>query len=114
MSPAFGLVEAKGLLPYFMDSITKACELCFNLILKANSSLCNQMADKWNDIIENSNSGHSAVIDVNAWLGNAALDACVSVSALGVRGLQTNLISQGSALELSITTSARWTKLITL
>ena len=27
MAPAFGLVEAKGLLPYFMESVTKAREL---------------------------------------------------------------------------------------
>ena len=113
MSPAFGLVEAKGLLPYFMESVTKARELPLHLISKANSGP-NQMADKWSSILENSNSGDSAIIDVNMWLGNAALDACVLVSPLGVRGLQTNLISQGSALELSITTSARWTKLITL
>ena len=31
MAPAFGLVEAKGLLPYFMDSVTKARELPFAL-----------------------------------------------------------------------------------
>jgi len=29
MAPAFGLLEAKGLLPYFMDSVTKARELRF-------------------------------------------------------------------------------------
>jgi len=27
MAPAFGHVEAKGFLPYFMDTATKACEL---------------------------------------------------------------------------------------
>jgi len=27
MAPAFGLAEAKGLLPYFMDAATKAREL---------------------------------------------------------------------------------------
>ena len=33
MSPAFGLVEAKSLLPYFVDSVTKArgVLLCFVL-----------------------------------------------------------------------------------
>ena len=33
MAPAFGLVEAKGLLPYFMDSVTKGrkLRLCFDL-----------------------------------------------------------------------------------
>ena len=94
MSPAFGLAEVKGLLPYFMDSITKACELCFDMILKANSSLCHQMADRWNDIIENSESGYSAVVDVNMWLGKAALDTYVPVSTLGLCGLQTNFISR--------------------
>ena len=29
MAPAFGLVEAKGLLPYFMDSVTKVREFRF-------------------------------------------------------------------------------------
>ena len=72
MAPAFGLVEAKGLLPYFMDSATKARELCLDLTLKPDS---NQMADKWSSIIENDRSGHSATIDVNMWLGKATLDA---------------------------------------
>ena len=92
MAPAFGLAEVKGLLPYFMDSTTKACELCFHLILKPNSSLCHQMADKWNDIIENSESGYSAVVDANMWLGKAALDTYVPVSTLSLCGLQINFI----------------------
>ena len=33
MAPAFGLVEAKGLLPCFMDSVTKACEHCAHPML---------------------------------------------------------------------------------
>jgi len=37
MSPAFGLVEAKALLPYFMDAATKARELRLHLILEADS-----------------------------------------------------------------------------
>ena len=37
MAPAFGLVEAKNLLPYFMDSITKARGLHLDLILGADS-----------------------------------------------------------------------------
>ena len=72
MAPAFGLVEAKGLLPYFMDSATKARKLCLDLTLKTYSD---QMADKWSSIIENDRSGHSATIDVNIWLGKATLDA---------------------------------------
>ena len=40
------------------------------------------MADKWGSIIENGKSGHSAVIDVNEWLGKATLDACVLVKVL--------------------------------
>ena len=92
MAPAFGLAEVKSLLPYFMDSTTKACELCFHLILKPNSSLCHQMADKWNDIIENSESGYSAVVDANMWLGKAALDTYVLVSTLSLCGLQINFI----------------------
>ena len=30
MAPASGLVEAKGLLPCFMDSVAKVSELCFH------------------------------------------------------------------------------------
>ena len=44
---------------------------------------CHQMASKWSAIIENSVSGHSAVIDVNMWLGKATLDACVLVLSFG-------------------------------
>ena len=56
----------------------------------------NQMADKWSAIIENSTSGHSAIIDVNVWLGKATLDACVMAFAFCMRGLRVNheLISQ--------------------
>ena len=90
MAPAFGLVEAKGLLPYFMDSATKVRELCSYSIVKADSSLCHQMADKWSGIIENGKPGHSAVIDANMWFGKAALDAYVSVAVLCVRRLRTN------------------------
>jgi len=48
------------------------------------------MADKWSDIIENSESGYSVVIDVNMWFGKATLDAYASVTVippLSVRGL---------------------------
>lgn len=37
MTPAFGLVEAKGLLPCFMETVNKARELRLNSILKADS-----------------------------------------------------------------------------
>ena len=50
----------------------------------------NQMADKWNDIIENSKSGDSALIDVNMWLGKATLDAYGVASALSMCRLQAN------------------------
>ena len=88
MSPAFGLVEAKALLPYFMDAVTKACGLRLCSILEPNLSPCRQMADKWSGIIENGESGYSAVIDVNLWVGKAALDAYVVVLALGGRELR--------------------------
>ena len=39
MAPAFGLVEAKSLLPYFMDSATKACELRCILPLRLTRAL---------------------------------------------------------------------------
>ena len=91
MSPAFGLVEAKGLLPYFMESVTKARELPLHSISKTNSGP-HQMADKWNSILGNSKSGDSAIIDVNMWLGQAALDAYVPVPAPGACRPQTNFI----------------------
>jgi len=89
MAPAFGLVEAKGLLPYFVDTATKACGPRLHLVLRANSGP-RQMGDKWSNIIANGKSGHSATIDVNMWFGKATLDACVLVSVLGVRGLSTD------------------------
>ena len=90
MAPAFGFVEAKGLLPYFMDSVTKVRELCSYSIMKANSSPRRQMTDKWSGIIENGKPGHSAVIDVNMWFGKATLDAYVSIAVLCVRKPRTN------------------------
>jgi len=97
MAPAFGLVEAKGLLPYFMDSATKVRDLRLYFILGTDSRPSDrQMANKWSDIIERGKSGRSAVIDANLWFGRATLDAYVSVSASGVCGPRTNheLISQ--------------------
>ena len=90
MAPAFGLVEARGLLPYFVDSVTKACELRSYLVLKADSGPRRQMADKWSSIIEKGRPGHSAVIDVNIWFGKATLDAYVSLVVLHARRLRTN------------------------
>ena len=95
MAPAFGLVEAKALLPHFMDAVTKAPEPRLYLILETDPGPCRQMADKWSGIIANT-SGHSAVIDVNMWLGKSTLDACVLVPttpALSLRGLR-ELISR--------------------
>ena len=37
MAPAFGLVEAKALLPYFMDAVTKVRELRLYLMLGTDS-----------------------------------------------------------------------------
>ena len=78
MAPAFGMVEAKSLLPYFMDSVTKVRKPHPRLIPKTDSGR-SQMADKWSGIVENDKSGSSATIDVNTWVGKATLDACVSV-----------------------------------
>ena len=77
MAPAFGTVEVKGLLPYFMDAVTKAREFSLYFDLEAYPGLCHQMVDKWNVILENSESGDSAIIDVNMWFGKATLDGCV-------------------------------------
>ena len=86
MAPAFGLVEAKGLLPHFVDAVTKVHEHRLYLIMRADLDPRRQMADKWSNIIANDKSGQSATIDVSAWLGKATLDACVQVLVLGVRG----------------------------
>lgn len=75
MAPAFGLVGAQGLLPYFMNSVAKVRELRLRSTLKVDLGPRNQMADKWSDIVENDKSGRSAVIDVYAWFGKATLDA---------------------------------------
>jgi len=91
MSPAFGPAEVKGLVPYFMDTATKAREFRLHSILKADCVSHCQLVDKWNDIIENSKTGNSANIDANMWLGRAALDACVLALSLGLRGWLTNL-----------------------
>ena len=115
VAPAFGLAEAKALLPYFMDAVTKARELRPYRPPEADSgSCCHQMTDKWSTIIENGKSGQSAIIDVNMWLGKAALDACVLFLSLGKGGLRLiAYLSKGSALELWTTTSALWTMRIT-
>ena len=98
VNPAFGLTEAKGFVPHATEAVTRARELCWYFLLssKTNTAPCRQMVDKWNDIIGNSETGYSAVIDVNKWLGKATLDACVLASVLGVRRLRTDgdIISQ--------------------
>ena len=40
MTPGFGPVEAKGLLPHFMDSANKVNKVCLHLIFKADSGPC--------------------------------------------------------------------------
>jgi len=81
MAPAFGLVVAKGLLPYFMDAVTKVREPRLYYIIRADSGPRRQMADKWSNIIANGKTGNSATIDVSVWLGKATLDACVQASS---------------------------------
>lgn len=56
MTPAFGLVEAKGLYPYF-------------------TRCSNSLVDKWQEIISNSESENAAIINVYSWFSRAALDA---------------------------------------
>ena len=84
MAPAFGLVETRALLPYFTDAVTKVRGILLYLILEADSGPCLQMADKWVDIIENGESGCSATVDVNMWLGKATLDAYVLALVLSI------------------------------
>ena len=95
VNAAFGPNEAKRFVPHATDAATKAREFRWYSFLssKADTSSCCQMVDKWNDIIGNSESGSSIVIDASGWLGKATLDACVLASALGVRRLRTDLIS---------------------
>jgi len=75
MAPAFGLVEAKGLLPCFMDAVTKVRQPRLYSIMRTDLGPHRQMADKWNNIIASGESGNSATIDVSMWLGKATLDA---------------------------------------
>ena len=84
VAPAFGLVEARGLLPHFMDAVTKVGELRLCSILGADLGPHHQMADKWSNIIANDKSGNSATVDVSAWLGKATLDAYVQVLVSGI------------------------------
>ncbi|KAF9780802.1 cytochrome P450 [Thelephora terrestris] len=63
MAPAFGLVEAKALYPHFSR--------CFD-----------SLVDKWHETISNSESGQTAIFDVNSWLNKASLDA-VGAGAFG-------------------------------
>jgi len=58
MALAFGLVDAGGLLPYFMDSVTKARELRLYLILEADS-IRRQIIYNWSNVIENGEAGYS-------------------------------------------------------
>ena len=80
------MIEAKGFVPHATEAATKARESCLYSLLNLNSdaSVFYQMVNKWNDVIENSKSGYSALIDVNMWLGKATLDAYVPAFALGV------------------------------
>lgn len=107
MAPAFGPVEAKGLLPYFMDSAAKVRRSRSHLMMRADLGPFNQMVDRWDEIIENGKSGYSAVVDVNMWFGKAVLDACVWTSASAVCRPWTNgePISKGSVREPSSTIS---------
>jgi len=63
MAPAFGLVEAKGLFPYFV---------------RCSDSL----AGKWHEAISSGESGQAAIIDMNSWFSKATLDA-IGAGAFG-------------------------------
>jgi len=56
LAPAFGIVEAKGLFPYFI-------------------SCSNSLVEKWNEVISNGESGQSAIVNVSLWVSKATLDA---------------------------------------
>jgi len=95
INPAFGLLEAKGFVPHATEAATKARELRLYSLLSLNSDTSSfyQMVNKWNDVIENSKSGSSALIDVNMWLGKATLDAYVPASAFGMCKLELTMTS---------------------
>ncbi|KAF9645980.1 cytochrome P450 [Thelephora ganbajun] len=63
MAPAFGLVGAKGLFPYFLR-----CS--------------NSLADKWHEAISSGKPGQAVIIDINSWLSKATLDA-IGAGAFG-------------------------------
>lgn len=56
MTPAFGLVEARALYPYF-------------------TRCAGSLVDKWLEIVSNGESGQAALVNVQAWLSKATLDA---------------------------------------
>ena len=72
---------------------------------KLNTSL--QLADKWNDIVWNAESGQGAVINVHRWFSKATLDAYVRDLEPGSNILLTDQ-KPASAQVLSAMTSALW------
>lgn len=76
MTPAFGLVEAKGLLPYFAQSATKVGSRLTSVRYCDNQTFP-QLTDKWHELIAGEGSGESSVMDMPSWLSKATLDAYV-------------------------------------
>ena len=87
MNPAFGLVEAKALYPYFNQCSNSVSGLSSTLYVRVHCSLAQQLADKWHEAISRAESGQAAIIDVSFWFCKATLDACVRGSKATVMAL---------------------------
>ena len=83
MAPAFGLVEAKALYPYFFRSSNSVSHSPIYFLprthVQAERPITRQLADQWHDVVLDAESGHCAIIDVRTWASHAALDAYVWV-----------------------------------
>ncbi|KZT27521.1 cytochrome P450 [Neolentinus lepideus HHB14362 ss-1] len=65
MTPAFGNIESRGMMPLFRE-------------------IANRMCSHWKDVIEAAGNGKSAKIDVAGWLSRATLDA-IGEAAFGIK-----------------------------
>ena len=77
MAPAFGLVEAKALYPYFAQCSNSVSNSPNHTELEFEPFFVRQLSDKWCEAIL---SGESAIINVYPWLRKATLDAYVRES----------------------------------
>ena len=74
MTPAFGLLEAKALFPYFTQCSNSVSQCANHLETDFERLSVQQLADKWHEATTN---GESVILDVSSWLCKATLDAYV-------------------------------------